>query len=150
MEKKLVKMTDMEYFSRSELSNSDLTKLIQSPKAYKFYKDFGGNEQTPSMMLGSLVHGMYLEPDVFDKSFVKGIIVDRRTKAGKEEWASFLSTHHDKKVVTPEVWDHAVRIYDGLMSSVGAMEKLAKGLPELAAFWEWNGVRCRAKIDFLS
>ena len=75
----------------SRVSNSMLSVFRQSRRRYfqRFVEQsMPAPEPTAAMQLGSLVHTLLLEPDDAAK-LVVAPKVDRRTKAGKEEWQAF-------------------------------------------------------------
>ena len=76
------------------LSHSRIEMYRKSPVLYKkSYVDKAvTRESTPAMALGSLVHAMLLEPQSVDENFKLCPTVDKRTKAGKEEWEKFQSS----------------------------------------------------------
>lgn len=146
------KLSDPDYFARPEMSNSDLSKVFISPLAYKHYKANPSlYYKTESMALGSLVHCMYLEPELVTKQFVEQIAVDKRTKVGKEKHNDFLKENAGKTVVPPEQWEKANTMVCTVQERLGLIEKLAgDGHAELALFFEYQGVRCKGKMDYLS
>ena len=147
----LYKMSDSDYFSRPEMSNSDISKFLESPKAYKYYKSFGGMAQTESMLIGSIVHCLYLEPELFESTFCVAPEIDRRTKAGKAEWARFVESSQGKKPVAQEILDEAGRVVLGLRSTLGDIKEIAgEGYAELTGIFEHRDVKCRMKIDYIT
>lgn len=143
----LLKISDKEYFSRDEVSNSDLNQLAISPRAYKHYKEHGGMVSTPQMRLGSLVHAMYLEPEIVTEQFFLSEKVDGRTKKGKEAKARALEAEaKGLTVVNEEEWEKAQTIITSLKNNLGFLEN---GDAEMTAVWEMFGVKCRGKIDWL-
>lgn len=83
------------------LSHSRIELYRKNPTMYKrqyIDKDVT-RESTPAMALGSLVHAMVLEPDSVEKNFKLAPSVDKRTKAGKEEWEEFLRSIDDSVTV---------------------------------------------------
>lgn len=51
---------------------------------------------TDALIFGQLFHTLVLEPDTYAKQFAVAPEVDRRTKAGKQEWEDFLAVNHDR------------------------------------------------------
>lgn len=144
------KISDTVYFAQPQISNSDLSNLKVSPKKFNYAKTFGGFEKTPSMALGSLVHCMFLEPELVTQNYIVEEKHDKRTKAGKEGYAQFLEKANGKEIVSEEVWDKANAVVASL-NDLGTIADIAgPGHAELAAFFELNGVACRAKMDYLT
>ena len=57
-------------------------------------------ESTPAMILGSALHCLVLEPDEFWNRYAVDPGFDRRTKAGKEQWAAFEEANRGKELLT--------------------------------------------------
>lgn len=83
-----------DYHKDIGISSSGISLILDAPKKYwAKYVDpmrIEDDEQTQSMILGSAVHCLALEPKLFDKYFIVAPKVDKRTTAGKEIWANFL------------------------------------------------------------
>lgn len=62
---------DLDYFSRSSISNSDIgTFLSGGPSKYKATKEGSSKSETDGMALGSCIHAYMLEVDKFYKEYV--------------------------------------------------------------------------------
>jgi exodeoxyribonuclease VIII len=108
-------------------------------------------EQTPSMILGSASHAYSLEGDA---EFLAGFVVapsgiNKRTNAGKEEWASFELANQNKTILTVEQAQAVFGIDKSLKSHPLASLLLKRGNPELTLIWDdpTTGLRCKARID---
>jgi exodeoxyribonuclease VIII len=85
---------NLDYHQSTAISATKLKDFERSP-AYYYAKHVSREiVESPSaaMVLGSAIHAALLEPEEFPKRFVEAPQVDRRTKAGKEDWAAFQST----------------------------------------------------------
>mgnify|MGYP001050176824 CR=1 FL=1 len=78
--------TNEEYHSSQALSCSGLKVFAQSPYRFRYRPE---PQATDAMTFGSLVHTMVLEPEKVAETYVVAPKVDRRTRAGKEEWQAF-------------------------------------------------------------
>jgi exodeoxyribonuclease VIII len=83
---------DKDYNSHPGLSQSGAKEIIRSPLHFKAYLERDRDEQTPAQRIGSLVHLATLEPVKYDALICVAPECDRRTKDGKEIWASFQSS----------------------------------------------------------
>ena len=84
-------MTNKEYHAHPAISKSDLDLAHRSPMHYQYRKEHPQGSQTPALLIGSAVHKMVLESSTFDEEFaVLDDAIDRRTKAGKEAYSTFL------------------------------------------------------------
>lgn len=147
----LYKISEEVYFSQSQVSNSDLSHLMISPRKYKYHKDFGFKLDTPSLTLGKLVHCLYLEPDTFDAEFAVWPQIDKRTKIGKDLARQFLKSSVGKILIDEDTFDKGQEISARLKKQSGAIEEIVncEGHPEVSAFCELNGVEVRGRLDYL-
>ena len=83
---------------RQYLSYSALKAFEKSPNHYLEYvkKEY---EPSPAMQLGSLVHLLTLEPENLEKRYAVAPEVNKRTKAGKEEYALFVEQAGTREVI---------------------------------------------------
>ena len=80
----------------------DLTSVIKCPYSWKYKKDV---KQTPAMLEGRLQHTLFLEEHKFDEEFIIQPQIDRRTKAGKEDYEAFLNSVGSRSIITQELYD---------------------------------------------
>jgi exodeoxyribonuclease VIII len=57
---------------------------------------------SPAMALGSAFHCLVLDRDSFNREYIVAPKVDRRTKAGKQEWEDFQTTAGRRTVLTED------------------------------------------------
>lgn len=146
-----------EYHRHPAVSKSHLDFVAKSPLHYwARYVDPDRviPEPTPAMVLGSAVHSAVLEPENFSRDFVvapEGI--NRRTNAGKEEWAAFEASAKDKRVLTAE----QVELVRAIAASVHAHPAAKavfslEGLAERSYSWvdETTGEQCKCRPDWHS
>ena len=81
-------MTEQEYRQHPAISRSELFKISESPEKFKYYREHP-EEPTPALVFGQLFHAMALTPETVLEQFAVMPNVDRRTKAGKDEFAEF-------------------------------------------------------------
>jgi exodeoxyribonuclease VIII len=145
-------VTELQYFSSVRLSNSDIGLFKRSPYSLLFKNKNGSALHSNSMQLGSVVHCLYLEPDNFNKIY--GVIpedIDRRTKQGKQDWASWEAKNKDKFALRTSVYVEAMNIVARLSDYMGsASDLMGAGHAEVSAFFQLEGVACRARLDYLS
>lgn len=106
-------MTNAEYHAAEGVSRSDLMLFYKSPFHYYSAKyNFNRAKKTsPSMILGTLVHKMVLEPNSFADEFV---IMPKFTtkKADKHLKTEWLEENKNKTIISLNLYDHAVEISD--------------------------------------
>lgn len=133
-----------DYRAMEGLSKHELDNFSVAPSYYKFRKT---QEWKPSrsMELGTLIHSLVLEGR---RDFAVGPEVDRRTKAGKEEWQAFCEDNLGKIVVNADeaaVIEGCLRACEPLMEYVFFDE----GDVEASMFWERDGVQCKGRPDLI-
>lgn len=143
-------MTEKEYRAHPAISRSDLWKLNESPEKFKWYKEHP-TPPTPALLFGQVVHKLLLEPDGFEGEFAVFPEVDRRTKAGKEEYAAFLDENEGKGLITVDAfqtaWDMAEKA-----KQEPFVRKLLNGEHEKPFFWtdEVTQEDCKCRVDCLT
>lgn len=143
-------MTEKEYRTHPAISRSELWKMHESPEKFKWYRDHP-SEPTPALLFGQLVHKMLLQPESFQTEFVVAPAVDRRTKAGKDEYAAFVDSVGDRTVVSRDDYDRAMdMVVAARMNPL--VNKLLDGEKEVPFFWtdEDTGEDCKVRLDCLT
>ena len=83
-------MTNKEYRQDPGISRSDLFEMRKSPLHFQ-YQMTHPKEDTPALLFGRALHKMILEPGDFESEFAVCPTVNRRTKAGQEQYAAFMA-----------------------------------------------------------
>ncbi len=139
----IVEMPAEEYHALDRVSCSMLKRMDCPAKAHVF------KEPSAAMDLGTAVHALVLEPD---KDLVAvAPKVDRRTKAGKEQWAAFQREAEGKLILSQDDYDKARAMRDSVMAHPVAADLFADGKPEQTILWadEGTGEPCKARLDWL-
>lgn len=102
-------MSNAMYHRHPSASSSMLKTILRSPAHYyaAYLDGAPRKEPTANMVLGTMTHTAYLEPELFNSEYVVAPDVDRRTKDGKASWADFLAMNDGMTVVTAEQVDLA-------------------------------------------
>jgi hypothetical protein len=134
------KIDNAEYHAAPRLSWSKFKVFLKSPLEYK-HRFLDGNDPGPTaaMQLGSLVHCLVLEPELFNRDYVVWTGASRATKAGKEEWA--LIEADGREPVKEADYEHAASVADAVRPH------LPEGETELAYHATIAGVECQCKVD---
>ena len=140
-----------DYYSRPELSHSQLKEIRNSPAHFQHYLSRPPS-QTDAMLLGSLVHTMVLEPQEVDTRFVAAPKIDRRTKKGKDEWSALQSTTGQRQLIPMPVWTQASQMRDSVIANRDAESRLVVARIEKSVerefYWtDRRGFDRRAKLD---
>jgi len=138
-----------EYASWPGLRSSYLRHFRRTP-AHAYEASVAPEQPSAAMDLGTAIHTAVLEPGAFEKRYARAIKVDRRTTAGKAEWAAFEAEHAGKAILAPDEWDHITRIRQSVWRQPWAEKLLGgKGATELSVRWvdPELQVLCKARID---
>lgn len=140
-------MKSSDYHAHPALGSTQIRELLRSPA---HFKALGAKEATPAMQLGTLVHTLVLEPDTFEERYIVAPKVDRRTKAGKVEWAEFQAAAGDREVIDAATNGKAREIAVSVRTHARAAKLLeAATAREESLFWEdeETGVECKCRPD---
>jgi len=109
-------------------------------------------EPTPAMVMGELVHTMVLEPLLINERYAVAPEINRRTKAGKEEWVAFQEESKDKVVVIAEVAEKAAKMAKACNDNEVIESLLDGALVERSIYFEHKetGIKCKARPDAFS
>lgn len=143
-------MTNTEYHSHSAISKSDLDLIARSPAHFKYTKEHKP-DPTDSMLFGSVVHKLVLEPETFTAEYAVAPAVDRRTKAGKEAWTEFSDSINGETVISSDIYSKAHLIAESVRNNKLANKLLSGGKAEQSYFWtdSQTGVECKCRPDYL-
>jgi len=149
-----MKETNDEYHDdHTRLSPSMLGVLRRSPQEFEgryITKTMKHPEPSESMNVGSMVHCLALEPELFDDLFViKPDGLDRRTREGKLAYAELMAS--GKQVVSDEDFRTAIACVKALMAHDQIALILSQGgiVEQRINFVEF-GVEMRCKPDFVN
>lgn len=143
------------YHADPAVSKSHLDQIARSPLHYwSRYVDPDRVPEEPSaaMRLGSALHGLVLEPELFDAQFITAPAVDRRTKAGKADWDAFTAEAGKRTVLTvdervqvsrmaEQIWCHKAAAY--LLNQDGKAEQTIKWMDVE------TGLECKCRPDWM-
>lgn len=139
------------------VSKSGLDKIRQSPAHYWYWylnPARPKQEHTPATRLGSLFHTAMLEVDKLQRYFVVAPEVDRRTKAGREEWDQLHASAETNRqtIVTQVEVDKARRMRDAAYSNPIVIDLMsAPGQNEKTILFDepMTGAACKCRPDRL-
>lgn len=149
-------MSNEEYHAHPSISKSSLDKIAKSPLHY--WRHYLSDDKpktiwSDALVTGSVFHSLLLEPQNFDKDFAVAPKINKRTKAGKEEWEEFVDDNKGKLIVDQKIFDLCQR-----MSSAVENHPLASqycdgfGEAEQSIFWKWSDdlpIECRCRPDYI-
>lgn len=152
------KMPDKLYHSKIEyISKSGLDVISKSPLHY--YTKYLSPEKieeapTPAKIIGAAFHCFVFEPGSFDERYCITPKINKRSKAGKEEFYAFVENNEGKQMVKEEDFETIKEMDKSLKAHprVASLLKMNEGEAESAFFFENlnEGVKCRVKTDFIN
>ena len=144
-------ISNKDYHRKIGLSKSGLVNFLKSPEYYQWRLQ-NPTDPTPAMKLGTHVHTRILEPTRHRETYIVAPAINKRTKAGKAEWAEFQAANEGKEIVTQDEMD----IVNAMAESVGRSETasalLSGGTAEQSVFWNdpVHGFLCKCRPDYLN
>lgn len=138
-----VPMTD--YRAMPGLSKHELDNFALAPSYYKFKK---AQEWKPSrsMEIGTLIHSLVLEGRT---DYAVGPLVDRRTKAGKEDWQSFCEDNLGKIIITEDEERVILGCRDACAPLLERVEYDVNIDIETSIFWDRDEIACKGRPDMI-
>lgn len=130
-----------------DLLGSTGLKTLQISPAH--FKAMGDKESTKAMIFGSAFHSSLLEPEKKEVAVMPDI--NRRTKAGKEQYEQFLKTAEGKYIIDSADYERIDQMLVSVYASSTASSLLANGKAEVSAIWKdpTYGFLCKCRPDFL-
>lgn len=143
-------MSQKAYREAEGISRSELFTISKTPLHFKYEQD-NPKEDTKSLSFGRAAHKYILEKDDFFNDFAIEPVVDKRTKAGKEEFYAFEQSLGEKESISMEDYQKILQMYDAIQSNPVAVALLT-GEHEKDFFWvdDLTGEKCKCRPDCLS
>lgn len=145
-----------EYVNMKPLNFSKLKHMVGGARAYKHNLEHP-IQQTPAMLLGNVIHKMVLEPDQFASEY--SIWEGGLTQSGKPTMSKNSSAFRDfqaleasagRTVIDQSMVDEAKAIRQAIMEHPTASKWLDGALVEQTVTWEFEGVKCKSRIDIIN
>ena len=138
--------TNEQYHSAPGISASGL-KSIHKKSVYHFINQMPF--ESSAMALGTAVHCAMLEPESYYNEFHVMPKIDRRTKAGKEQFAIEQKKAENKKLVAFDDHEKITKILDNFRNHDLA-QKYCKGEIELSHYLKHEDLDVRVRPDCLN
>jgi len=143
-----------EYLAAPGYGSGAVRQYLRSPAHFQHYLRTKGTPPTPAMLLGSATHCAVLEPHEFDQRYVLAPDFDKRTKAGKEDWAIFAGENQDKEILTPDQYYTALAMRDVLLAMPEYQRLTSQAAligVEVSQFWtdSETGIKLKGRADML-
>jgi hypothetical protein len=137
------------YQSFDSISSTDIRNMLRSPAYYKYHSEHP--KDSPAMAFGTAFHTAVLEPELFEKNYIRLIDGDGRSKEVKE----FKAVNSDKTILSGNDYDLIMAmkqsIYNNLSANTLLNTDYNKNWTESSIFWtdEITGLKCKCRPDRL-
>jgi exodeoxyribonuclease VIII len=103
------------------------------------------------MEFGTAVHTAVFEPERFSETVVVMPEIERRSKAGKEEYAEFMKNHEGKTVIADVEFEACKLILESAQKHkiLGKLLKEKGGKYEVSGFFPYKDEPCKFRTDFV-
>lgn len=146
---KIVHLSETEYRKLPAMNATALACLADATPAHWEWERTHPT-RSPALEMGIALHMAVLEPDAFSRTYVVPPEVDRRTKQGKEDWASFMEANEGRTILPADQYE-TVR---GMATSVLSHPEAQRWLEvcserEVCLVGEYRGIPAKCRIDAL-
>lgn len=148
---KIDNMPMSEYHNPAHGWSKSALDLVNKSMAHYLAAQEEPKEQTDAMLLGSAFHAAILQPSLYKSEYVVMPKIDRRTKAGKEEYQAFIESSTGKTCIAPEQSETVESMIKSVMGHPIASALFQNGEAEQSFFWidDATGLKCKCRPDFL-
>lgn len=144
-------MSQKKYREAEGISRSELFKISRSPMHFKYSME--NPEDSASLAFGRALHKYILEKDDFYNDFIVLPEINRRTKAGKEEYERYQMEAFEsgRELVSRADMTVIMEMYAAVMGHPLA-KQLLTGEHEKDFFWtdDGTGEKCKCRPDCLT
>jgi len=148
MKNQVIKMSDKDYFKVPALSNSGF-RLLKESVLHFVHQDLFKIEGA-SLTLGSAVHKLVLENELFNEDFIiedfEGCELNKNTKIYKEAKANWLESAKGKTILSKDLFEQVTLMARNVKAIAGGL--LQGGVAELAFFSKFDGIPVKCKADY--
>lgn len=138
-----------DYHAIEALSASGAKLLLKSPDHFLAEK-MNPKAPTAAMKNGTLTHTLFFEPHKFEEEYAVMPKFDKRTKFGKEGAEQFEAENDGKIIIDEYAYERAKAISASAKAHPLVADLIANGDAEVTMQWEQYGVKCKARVDFLT
>lgn len=141
-------MTEQEYRQHPAVNKSTLWEMRKSPAHYKYALEHPSDD-TAALKFGRAFHMAVLQPEDFKQSYVLMPEIDRRTKAGKEEYLRFVEYAGDRELISHDDYETICGMVEAIWAEPEAADLLDGCECETPIFWvdDATGIECKCRID---
>lgn len=143
---KVTKDSNDIYHSHDSISASGLKTIHKKSVYHLINQKF---KETPAMALGTAVHQAILEPHDFHDIYHVIEKIDKRTKAGKEEYQKQIDLANGKIIIEDDIHE-IIKSILGDFRQNDLAQKYCKGEIELSHYTQYEGIDVRVRPDVIN
>ena len=143
---KIIKDSNEQYHSHDSISASGLKTIYKKSVYHLINQKF---KETPAMALGTAVHQAILEPDDYYNIYHVIEKINKRTKAGKEEYQKQIELANGKIVIESDTHE-IIKSILGAYRQNELAQKYCKGEIELSHYTQYKGIDVRVRPDCIN
>ena len=148
-----LRLSNAKYHAHPALSRSKLFWLTGPPAHFPHPMD-PPSPATDALTFGSVFHKLVLEPRYFSREFLIAPEINRRTNAGREQYATIMARAEAgrRTVIEQDMYDLAAAMRDSLHRNRYARLLLDGAQVERSFFWtdEITGTKCKCRPDAIN
>ena len=149
-----VKDTFADYLGKKDhVAASDIKTFLHSPRKY-YYEKFECTEKLEQrhFSIGSGLHELILEPEMFDLNYIVCPKVDGRTKEGKQQMIEFTEKSEGKTILFDNEMDMIRQMADNALKNHTLLEIMKESYREISCYTvdEVTGLKVRMRPDIMS
>lgn len=124
------------YHAAPGISKSGLDWMAKCPAMYraKYITRDIDDKESPALAVGKATHLAVFEPERFEIEVAVAPVIDRRTKAGREDYTSFVELSKGKTIISPSEYEQVRFISDAVHRHPIASNILKSGQAETSIF----------------
>lgn len=149
-----VKDTFPEYLGKKDyISASDIKNFMKSPQTYYYDKFLKvRKEEERHFSIGSALHEIILEPELFNQNYTVAPKFDRRTKEGKANYEAFLLETVGKTVLFEDEMEMIIKISHNATENQTLTELIKDSHREISCYTTdtKTGLKLKMRPDSLS
>lgn len=140
-------MSNKDYHSNDALSCSGI-KTIVNDSLYNYLNPDPNREPSKAMIMGSATHSFLLEKDKFLTEFYIMPKIDKRSKAGKEEFAWHNKRAEGKMIIDDDEYQILQKM-EYNRDKIQLARRSCEGKIEQSYFGEYDGVKIKVRPDII-
>lgn len=141
-------------FFKPGISASSFSDYFKSPRHFWANSSFNPERvkkpSTEALDFGKLTHCLILNPETFDAEFIVSPKINRRTKAGKQEYQDFLATVGKRTAIEKSDLDLATAMRDAMFRNSAVRQLIGNGMSESPVTWKRDDgdLMCKVRLDY--